>query len=33
MVYKFVDKKTGSVINVNEMLAQELHKQVIKQLT
>ena len=30
MVYKFFDKKTGSGSNVNEMLAQELHKPVIK---
>ena len=30
MVYKFVDKKTGSRVHVNEVLAQELHKPVIK---
>ena len=30
MVYKFFDKKTGSGISVNEPLAQELHKPVIK---
>ena len=30
MVYKFVDKKTGSRAHVNEVLAQELHKPVIK---
>ena len=29
-VYKFFDKKTGSGISVNEQLAEELHKQVIK---
>ena len=26
MVYKFFDKKIGSVVNVNEVLAQKLHK-------
>ena len=26
MVYKFFDKKTGLVVNVNEVLAQELYK-------
>ena len=30
MVYKFFDKKTVSEINVNEQLAEELHKPVIK---
>ena len=30
MVYDFLDKKTGSEISVNEELAEELHKQVIK---
>ena len=30
MVYKFFDKKTGSYVNVNEVLAQDLHKAVIK---
>ena len=30
MMYKFVDKKIGSGVNVNEVLAQELHKPVIK---
>ena len=30
MVYKVFDKKTGSAINVNEQLAGELHKPVIK---
>ena len=29
LVYKFFDKKTGSGANVNEVLAQELHKPVI----
>ena len=29
MVYKFFDEKLGSVINVNEELAAELHKPVI----
>ena len=28
MVYKFFDQKTGSVMNVNEELAEELYKQV-----
>ena len=32
MVYKFLDKKTGSEVSVNEQLAQELHKPVIKTL-
>ena len=32
MVYKFFDKKTGSGISVNEELAEELHKPVIKSL-
>ena len=30
MVCKFFDKKTGLVIGVNEQLAEELHKPVIK---
>ena len=30
MVYKFFDKKTGSGVSVNEQLAEELHKPVIK---
>ena len=30
MVYKFFDKKTGSEISVNEQLAKEFHKPVIK---
>ena len=30
MVYKLFDKITGSVANVNEELAQELHKPMIK---
>ena len=30
MVYKFFDKKTGSAAIVNKVLAQELHKLVIK---
>ena len=30
MVYKFFDKKTGSGAHVNEQLAKELHKPVIK---
>ena len=30
MVYKFFDKKTGAGISVNEQLAEELHKTVIK---
>ena len=30
MAYKFLDKKTGSGISVNEQLAEELHKPVIK---
>ena len=30
MVYKFFHKKTGSGISVNEQLANELHKPVIK---
>ena len=32
MVYKFFDKKTGSGVGVNEQLAEELHKPVIKKL-
>ena len=30
MVYKFFYKKTGSAVSVNEQLAEELHKPVIK---
>ena len=30
MVYKFFHKKTGSGISVNEQLANELHKPVVK---
>ena len=30
MFYKFFDKKTGSGVSVNEQLAEELHKPVIK---
>ena len=30
MVYKLFDKKTGSGVSVNEQLAEELHKPVIK---
>ena len=30
MVYKFYDRKTGSGMSVNEQLAEELHKPVIK---
>ena len=30
MIYKSFDKKTGSGISVNEQLAEELHKPVIK---
>ena len=29
-MYKFFDKKTGSGVTVNKVLAQELHKLVIK---
>ena len=32
MVYMFFDKKAGSGINVNEQLAKELHKPVIKKI-
>ena len=32
MMYKFFDNKTGSVVNVNEVLAQQLHKPEIKKL-
>ena len=32
MVYKFADKKTGSRTRVNELLAQELYKSVIKRI-
>ena len=31
MAYKFIDKKTGLGISVNEQLAEELHKAVINQ--
>ena len=30
MVYNLFDKKTGSVVSVNEQLAKELHKPVVK---
>ena len=30
MVYEFFNKKTGSGVRVNEQLAEELHKPVIK---
>ena len=30
MAYKFYDRKTGSGMSVNEQLAEELHKPVIK---
>ena len=30
MVYKFFDKKTGSGVSVNEELAKEIHKPIIK---
>ena len=30
MVYKLFNKKTGSRVSVNEKLAEELHKQLIK---
>ena len=30
MVYKFFDKKTRSGVNINEQLAEELHKPVTK---
>ena len=32
MVYKFFDKKTGPWVSVNEEIAKDLHKQVIKNL-
>ena len=32
MVYKIFDEKTGSRISVNEQLAEELHKPIIKKL-
>ena len=32
MVYNFFDKKTGSGMSVNEELAKELHKPVIKNI-
>ena len=32
MVYKIFDKKTGSGVSVNEQLAAEFHKTVIKKL-
>ena len=31
MIYKFFDKKTGSGMNINEQLGEELHKPVIKE--
>ena len=33
MIYKFVDKKTGFGVSVNEQLAEELHKPAIKKFT
>ena len=30
MVYKFFDKKTGSGMSVNEKLAEELYKPVVR---
>ena len=30
MIYNFLNKKQGSGVNVNKQLAEELHKQVIK---
>ena len=30
MAHKFLDKKTGSEISVNEQLAEKIHKPVIK---
>ena len=32
MVYKCFDKKTGSGVNVNEQLAEELHEPLIKKI-
>ena len=32
MVFKFFDKKIGSSVSVNEQLAEELHKPVIKKI-
>ena len=32
MIYKIFDEKTGSEVNVNEELAEELHKPVIKKI-
>ena len=32
MVYKIFDKKTRSGVNVNEQLAEQLHKPVIKKI-
>ena len=32
MVYKIFDKKTGSEVDVNEQVAEELHKSVIKKI-
>ena len=32
MLYKIFDEKTGSGISVNEQLAEELHKPIIKKL-
>ena len=30
MIYRFFDKKTGSVLSINKQIAEELHKSVIK---
>ena len=32
MVYKIFDKKTWSEVDVNEQVAEELHKSVIKKI-
>ena len=32
MLYKIFDEKTGSGISVNEQLAEEIHKPIIKKL-
>ena len=32
IVFKFLDKKTGSGVSVNEQIAKELHKPVIKKI-
>ena len=32
MVYKFFDKKIGSRVSVNEKVAEELHKPVIRKI-